>query len=394
MRKVAILLIALVALGCGARGAESSGGESKNPGPALPKSDSEEVEQRRDVNRKAYNEAFNKSMFSSPQEAQKLFGGAQTAMETSNPGDSGDPYVGLALFQRGYLAIDAGGYREAIELFEELVKRYPQHTYADDALYQIGYVYQKHLEDYGKAAEAYTRLAHMYRDRETAVQAMYQNAQVSVQQKDVQVEQMVEQLNDTADNAYKQRFSRGQFEVPNYYEAQSRQQLQRITANNPPGASQDALALWLKGDNDLQEGKLSDAQGNFAKIQEEYSGSKVADDAAFGLAECRRLAGKIDKAAELYADFIVKYPQSELAPRARFHLAEIKHISGQDEEARRLYESVLSSLRGSADPAHQQQQGQIDRPQLPAELRRCRDISARRLEELGAPPAQGRATGY
>ncbi len=328
-----------------------------------------ETEKLRAKTMDIYNGAFNRNLLKEPREAEADFSEVQDKLEIINPNDPRDPAIGNTLFQRGYLSVEAGNHKRAIELFEELVKRFPRHAYADDALYQIGFVYQRHLKDYDRAREAYTRLAKGYRDRENAPIAQYQNAQIAAQ--DGQIADANALLNDARDNAKKQRYGRGQKAVPNYYEQQSDDMLVFFGTNRSRPSDTEPLALYLRGANDLQEGRLRDAERNWGRIQERYQDSKLVDDAAFGLAECSRFAGKFDEAAAAYEEFLKKYPRSELVPQATFRLAEFKRLAGDEKEARRLYQSVIA--------------GTGKKEGLSAEIRRMRGLAARRLEELGAP---------
>ena len=326
-----------------------------------------EREKRRARTQELYNDVYNRNILVEPREAEPAFEKVQRRMEEINPDDPGDPAVGRILFQRGYLAVEAGEFRKAIALFEELLKRFPRHAYADDALYQIGYIHQRNLRDYDRAAEAYSRLAKKYKDYENAGAAYYQSAQIAVQQQ--RIKQATGLLNDAVDNTRRLRLMRGQRSIPNYYEKQSNEMLRFIEDNSAPGAPTEPLALYLQGWNVLQEGRLEEAEKSFAVILKRYSGSKLADDAAFGLAECRRLGGKFDDAAEAYESFVKNYSRSELVPRARFQLAEFKRLSGNEKQARRLYEAVIAGKAGKGEPA---------------ELRRVRTLARRRLEELSA----------
>jgi len=195
---------------------------------------------------------------------------------------------------------------------------------------------------------------------------------MAVQQK--QVDQAMVFLNDAADNARAQRIRRGQEAVPSFYEQQSDDMLRFIEFNKEPDAGSEPLALYLQGANGLQEGRLADAQKSFAAILNGHPKSKLADDAAFGLAEVCRLSGRLDEAAKAYQSFLKEHPDSELALRARFQLAEFKRLSGNEKEARGLYESVIAAPARKGEPP---------------ELRRARTLAKRRLQELGAPARGG-----
>ncbi len=371
MRKSVTLMLILAGALSAAAAAAAEGGTAKTPRVKL----AEEAARRRAQTRRIYNAAFSGNIMKNPKRAEAAFAGAQKKMEKINPKDPGDPSIGRALFQRGFLSMEAGAHKQAVKLSEEMVRRFPRHVYADDALYRVGYIHQHYLKDPARAAAAYTRLARMYRDRETASQAMYQQARVAVQQQ--KIGKVVRYLNDAQGNANGQRVSRGA-PIPNYYEAQSDHMLRFIARNTEPKESSRPLALYLKGEDDLKEGRFKTAEKSFAEIIKKYPKSKLADDAEFGTAECRRRQLELKQAAGLYEAFIKKHPRSELAPAARFRLAELKRVAGQEGEAGRLYREVRAELDRRAA-------GGKGRGKLSPEMQRFRDIADSRLKEMAVP---------
>lgn len=320
---------------------------------------------RAETNR-IYNSVFSRNFLIGPEEAEEDFKKAQTEIARINPSDPGDPAMGRILFHRGYLAVEAGRFQEAITLYEELLDRFPMHAYADDALYRIGVVYQRHLRDYTRAAAAYTRLSRKYALRENAPNGQFQNAQIAVQNGNFA--DANNYLNEAVSNVRRQRNNRGQSpSASNQIELQSDQMIQFINSNR---GNPSALTVYFQGLNSLNEQDLTQAQDSFERIKKEFSNTKLADDAAFGLAECARLAGKLTEASAAYEFFLRDYPQSGHAAMACFHLGAFKQMTGDEAMARRLYDRVLALTEKEAG--------------LTPELRRIRRLSTRRLEELGA----------
>ncbi|MHC4916072.1 MAG: tetratricopeptide repeat protein [Planctomycetota bacterium] len=335
-----------------------------------------EVQEKREQNRRLYNGVYQSSLLLDPKRAQREFSRAQDAMEKANPGDRGDASIGAAMFQRGYLAVEAGQYRQAVAIFEELVRRYPTHAYADDALYQIGLVYQKHLKDYDKAAAAYSRLARLYNNRETAARALWNVGNINASQNKVQV--AVEQWKQAEEAGRKSRYRRGQTSVPNDVEQQAARQV-AFVHKNPVGDEQ--LGIYFQGTQQMQEGNVPDAAENFSKIQKQFSNSKLADDADFALAECRRREMKLGEAARLYAQFIAKYPGSEYIPLAKFRLAELKRVGGDEDGAVRLYREVQESVAQLVEK-RMKENPNLTRADISPELRQCLEISRARTMEM------------
>jgi len=341
-------------------------------------------EERRAATRAVYNGAYQRNLFNEPAAAEREFAAAQERMEQLNPRDDGDTYQGAVLFQRGYLLKEAGDFDGALKRFEELVKRYPRNPYADDALYHSGYIYQYQKKDYARAAEAYTRVAEMYADRETAGKAMWENAQVAVMANDDAnvnprlTQAVVLNRND--------RYSRGNTTVPNFYETQARQQQDFIDNNKAGLTSQRPVNQYLQAENFMRQGRLVEAEGNLQKIASQFPQAKLAAAAAFGLAECRRRAGKLDEAMKLYEDFLTRYPDSELVPKARFMLAELKRIAGLDAEAREHYARVKRQLQEMSRKVEYYGKGgsRIVEVELSADLERLKQVTEARLREVAA----------
>ncbi len=358
---------------------DEGGSEGENGSEARERRD--DLSRRRAKSQEIYNGAFIGSMLQGPEEAETGLEEAQRRMEEANPADSGDRYVGMLIFQRGYLATEAGEHEKAIALFEELVRRFPRHAYADDALFQVGYVCQRRLRDYDRATEAYTRLASMYADRENAGPALWNKAQIAVQRNDIA--RANDLLNQARESNVSNRLRRGQKYTPNYYEEQSDRMLEFIARNTDETGETEPVALIFQARDNMQSDRPAEAESQFRRIRDRYSRSKLVDDAAFGIAECRRLSGRFDEAAAAYRSFLVEFPQSDLAPRAKFRLAGFVALAGREDEARRLYEAVVADVDRVEAAARRAGR---KRP-VPSELGRARVLARRRLEELTGRPA-------
>jgi TolA-binding protein len=191
-------------------------------------------------------------------------------------------------------------------------------------------------------------------------------------------------LNKAVELTTNDRKSRGQKFAPNYYETQAREQIKFIDRNTLGLASQRPVNMYLQADNFMRQGRLNEAEGNLQTIARDFPQAKLADDAAFGLAECRRRAGKLDEAVRLYSEFLERHPDSELAPRARFMLAELKRVAGLDAEARELYVRVRQQLKEMSTEVVRMGKGPsvVRQKELPPELKRCLEATEARLKEM------------
>lgn len=74
-------------------------------------------------------------------------------------------------FYRGATLERAGRNSEAVEVYRRIVERSPSDPFADDALFELGRLYEEELGDPVRAAEAYDRLARDYPESRLAVRA-------------------------------------------------------------------------------------------------------------------------------------------------------------------------------------------------------------------------------
>lgn len=77
------------------------------------------------------------------------------------------------LFKAGQRCNVGAEHEKAIELFQQVIDKYPKHKIAEDALFLQAYVYENELKDYGKAKAAYTQFIELYPKSELAEDAGY-----------------------------------------------------------------------------------------------------------------------------------------------------------------------------------------------------------------------------
>ena len=84
------------------------------------------------------------------------------------------PYHGLAdeiLLRKSQAFQQQGNWKEAILLLEKLLKSYSEDILADDALFQLGDIYENHLGDKEKAIENYKKIIFQYKGSLYVVEA-------------------------------------------------------------------------------------------------------------------------------------------------------------------------------------------------------------------------------
>jgi outer membrane protein assembly factor BamD (BamD/ComL family) len=83
------------------------------------------------------------------------------------------PKTDEELFAEAVESQKASAPDDAIELYEELLERYPQSPRAPEAMYAIGTVHQDHKKDFPKAIASYRALVLRYPDHATAPNAAF-----------------------------------------------------------------------------------------------------------------------------------------------------------------------------------------------------------------------------
>lgn len=110
----------------------------------------------------------NDSVFS-PEQIEKVKE-AYVDFATKYPNDELAPEF---LFKAGQRCNVGAEHQRAIELFQQVIDKYPKHKIAEDALFLQAYVYENSLNDYVKAKATYTRFIELYPSSELAEDAKY-----------------------------------------------------------------------------------------------------------------------------------------------------------------------------------------------------------------------------
>jgi TolA-binding protein len=77
------------------------------------------------------------------------------------------------LFKAGQRCNVSAEHEQAIELFQEVIDKYPKHHMAEEALFLQAYVYENSIQDYAKAKTTYTKFIEMYPNSELVEDANY-----------------------------------------------------------------------------------------------------------------------------------------------------------------------------------------------------------------------------
>lgn len=94
------------------------------------------------------------------------------------------------LFKAGQRCNVTAEHLKAIELFQQVIDKYPKHKIAEEALFLQAYVYENSMQDFAKAKTTYTKFIELYPSSELS-----EDANLSIQNLGKTPEQIFEELN-------------------------------------------------------------------------------------------------------------------------------------------------------------------------------------------------------
>jgi TolA-binding protein len=77
------------------------------------------------------------------------------------------------LFKAGQRCNVSAEHQEAIDLFQQVIDKYPKHKIAEEALFLQAYVYENSMQDYANAKATYTKFMELYPKSELVEDATY-----------------------------------------------------------------------------------------------------------------------------------------------------------------------------------------------------------------------------
>lgn len=77
------------------------------------------------------------------------------------------------LFKAGQRCNASANHEQAIQLFQQVIEKYPTHKIAEDALFLQGYVYENSLQDMSRAKTAYVKFLELYPTSDLAEDAKH-----------------------------------------------------------------------------------------------------------------------------------------------------------------------------------------------------------------------------
>ena len=209
---------------------------------------------------------------------------------------------------------DAGEYEKAIEMYDQILKDYPDSLYSDYIQYQLG-ISLLRMSNYDSAILVFKTLAGNFPKSKLLDKAAYSLALTYFQKEEY--DKTIEVLNE-----FLQNFS-------------------------------DSLlrpeALYLRGSSLYNMGKFSQAIEIFKEIIRSYgeNNKSLAQKADYEIAECLYQLGKEDKAVARFKALRSKYPDSNLTIEVLWWLGAYYYRAAKHDLAQRYFEAIINDFAKS-----------------------------------------------
>ncbi|MFP4499336.1 MAG: tetratricopeptide repeat protein [Vulcanimicrobiota bacterium] len=202
----------------------------------------------------------------------------------------------------GHSYIEMQRYQDGIFWLEDFARRYPGNSFAAQALFEIGNVYEKHYMNYDKALAAYKEVVQLYPGKAVSLNASMNQAEIYAQQK-MDYPQAQEQLKQSKTLGIGQGLSpKSRF----IKEAESRINFLKKNSDY----DYKPLRLFTMAQNAARKNKLTSAEKNYRMIIQAYPDSNISEEAHFELVTILYKQGKSKEADTERKKFARKYPNS------------------------------------------------------------------------------------
>ncbi len=278
-----------------------------------------------------------------------------------------------ALYAVGETYLSLNETAKAREALYQIAEKYPQSPRADDALYLVG----KSYEDEADKLATVTRAQSLEKAKETAQRGAYDAVQIQRRmQQDINEKKvaslkaagkgMSAELEEAANSANYFQFNQANVEL---FAQKAEQQVESLTAiqladrqdkinaalrkaveaytaaSKVPGADKAGDALLQMAT--IYDQRLKDspsAMQTWLEIVRQFSGTSVAEDASWKIAQFYERQGKYAEAIDAYQSFLRNYRRSPNAGPAQFAVAENYEHLGQWVNAMDSYAKYIASF--------------------------------------------------
>jgi TolA-binding protein len=230
--------------------------------------------------------------------------------------------VTQAMYLQGWCWIGLHKYREAAEVFGRLVKSYPIASIVPEAMLKEAECYRE-LKNYPQALDIYHQFETQYPQHKLRPQALLGMAWALFQQGDQNTAKNIaqkvrSQFPDDNIASVDALFLLGQILTveKNYDEADKLYQQIPSQTDNPRIAEN----LYLAGEAMFDARRYTNAIAYYERVQ---SDPDLRASAAFRIANCYQLVGRLDEAITDYRQFLKTWPDNQFAEQAQFAFIQV-----------------------------------------------------------------------
>ena len=214
-----------------------------------------------------------------------------------------------ALCQVGDTYQDAEDYQKAIQVYDQILKDYPDSFYVDYVQYQLGLAFLRSSE-YNEAVMAFGALLLNFPNSKLKTQAIYSLALGLFQKQDYQG---------------------------------SKESLEKYMPDLK-GKDLEVEALYLLATSLYNLGKFQEAMNTFKQVIRGASDIKIIQKAEYEIADCLYQMDKEKEALQRFNALRVKYPDSTLSPEVTWWLGGYYFRKGELSLSRRYFATLISDF--------------------------------------------------
>jgi len=233
--------------------------------------------------------------------------------------------IDYAIFQKGFLFGLVDRPKKKINTIEELAEKYPNSTYYDDALYELGRTYMS-IHDYENANKHYSKLVNDYPNSKYLMQSLLQLGLINYNQNNNKAaityyKRIIEEFDNTPEAKNALTGLKNIYveinDVDTYVKyAESIGKGTTITS-----AEQDSL-MYMAAENKYMQGDCESSLNNFNAYINKFPNGNFIISAYFYIAECYLKSKEYNQALNSY-EFIINKPNNEFSEQALINSAKI-----------------------------------------------------------------------
>lgn len=304
--------------------------------------------------------------------SQARFGYARSVEELNTESDSASSFTQTYEVPdnsaKGGVSETEKGFQNVLQLYESLIKDYPNSELAAQSLYRIGLIKLRRISDLGGSLDSFEKSKSTTKNIDLLADASSQIAEVYILQNNLPAArreyQAILQLNVPA----YQQMAQLQIARLDYYDGKfdaALTALKPLASNLRSDVSNDALLLqyfitenqgtfaaalvdYAKANLLMRQQKYSEALARFKAVIATFPSALLVDDAALKIGELHLLLNQINEGLAAFQHIVDDMPESILRDRAQMRIAETyQHIFKDKSKAIAAYEKVLAKFPNS-----------------------------------------------